>query len=128
MRLGDNSDGPRSRYSLIIGDGTLRYVDEGKLEESKVISKDCGSVKDVHEIVGRLPDKYPHMTLVGSEQNCEISDETADQIVGEYNELIRSAKQKASKVTVANICPRTSSEMTQEKNLCHKCWPQCRMQ
>ncbi len=91
-------------------------VDENKLEETKVISKNGGYVKDTLEIIERLPDNYPSITIVTGGNDCDSrADTTAEQITEEYGHVIRAAKQKASKVSVASICPRTNSEAAQEK-------------
>ncbi len=78
----DKSDISRSCYSLIIGDGTLRDVDESKVQENKVIFKDRGNVKEVRDIADRLSDRYLHVTLVtGGEKLRKRRHTTAEEII-----------------------------------------------
>ncbi len=105
-----------SQYSLVLGDSTIRDVDESRLLDTKVISKAGASVNDINSVVDRLPDKYPKITLVVGGNECENSaDKTPEDITNSLGSLIRSAKTKADKIVVSSICPRLSKKETQEK-------------
>ncbi len=105
-----------SRYSLVIGDGCIKDIDENKLKNTKVISKPKGKLKDVHDIVSRLPDRYPGITIVAGGEDCDADPSVSAQDITEsYRHLIRDAKEKCENVVVSSICPRLSSTETQEK-------------
>ncbi len=113
-RGGDRNAG--SRYSLVIGDGCIKDIDENKLKDTKVISKPKGKLKDVQDIVSRLPDRYPGITIVAGGEDCDADPSaTAQDITESYRHLIRDAKEKCENVVVSSICPRLSSTETQEK-------------
>ena len=54
----------------------LRDISENKLEDTNVISKEGGHVKDAGEVIERLPDKYPSITIVTGGNDCDSSAET----------------------------------------------------
>ena len=105
-----------SRYSLVIGDGSIKDIDENKLKDTKVISKPKGELKDVQDIVSRLPDRYPGITIVAGGEDCDADPSASAQDITEsYRQLIRDAKEKCESVVVSSICPRLYSTETQDK-------------
>ncbi len=73
----------------MIGDSTIRDIDENRLLDTKVISKAGASVNDVNSVVDRLPDKYPMIALVVGENNCDnnSADKTPEDITNSLGSL-----------------------------------------
>ncbi len=106
----------RYKCNLGVKYGSIKDIDQNKLKDTKVISKPKGKLKDVQDIVSRLPDRYPGITIVAGGEDC-VADPSASapDITESFRQLIRDAKEECESVVVSSICPRLSSTETQDK-------------
>ena len=107
-------DGQRSH--VLIGSSIIRDVTEEKLHDTEVICKRGGNISDVKTVVENLNPGYESITLVVGGNDCGASSpKPAENIVSSFGGLIDSAKSKSQDVIVTSICPRLTSEDTQER-------------
>lgn len=102
--------------SVVIGDSIIRDIDKQKLEDTMVVSNPGGCITNIQEAVRDLPGGHDELTLVVGGNDCDSKPpKTADDIIKGFDSLLVDAKSKARQVFVSSICPRISSEETNDK-------------
>ena len=101
---------------VLLGSSIIRTIDEQKLDRTKVVCKPGAKIDDIKRELNNLPSGYDEVTLVVGGNDCDSKHpRSADDIVKSYGSLIDSAKTKAKKVFISGLCPRLTSDATQEK-------------
>lgn len=104
-----------NQRSLLVGSSIIRDIDESKLEDTKVICKSGGCIKDVEDVVKNLTHEYEEITLVVGGNDCDsATPKTAQEILEAYGSLMDTAKTRAEQINVSSICPRLKSQQTTE--------------
>ena len=104
------------KNNLLIGSSIIREVDAGKLLDTEVVCKPGGTINTLKHQMDELNNGYKNITLVVGGNDCD-STPTSDPatIVTNYQALIDSAKSKSDHVVVSSICPRLTSQRTQDR-------------
>ena len=96
----------------------IRDIDQTKLVATKCVCIRGGHVKDIQASVDKFPSdhKLCRVILAVGGNDCDSGvDKPITDIVGEYRDLIESAKTIALSVTVSSVCPRRKSQEVTER-------------
>ncbi len=108
------SDLPQNNgRTVVVGSSIVRDISESQLNNTTVIVKHGGLIKDIKHRVAQLPgDKCLNMCLVAGGNDCSGSPDPIT-VVESYKELITAAKEKAIYVKVSSICPRSDETVNE---------------
>jgi hypothetical protein len=106
---------PQQKGHLLIGSSIIRDVDNEKLLDTEVICKRGGTIQTIKQEMDKLNNGYEQITVLVGGNDCDTKPHVqASDIVKSYCDLIDTATAKANLVTVSSICPRLTSDSTQE--------------
>ena len=100
--------------SLLLGTSLLRNVDQSKLHNCEVIAKGGASVSKLQEVLNTLPDDKRFNELIIVAGSIDIESKSTDDIITDYIALTVIASQKAEKISICSILPRTDKDLTAE--------------
>ena len=112
-----NSNGTRNvkQQDLLIGSSIIRDIDQTKLLNTEVICVKGGTITSVKEHLESTHEDYERITIAVGGNDCDAKQsKSPDAIVKSYRNLINTAKGKAKNISVSGICPRLTSEATQD--------------
>ena len=94
-------------------------ADDEKLLDTTVICKPGGTIATAKKEVHNLNGRYDNITLVIGGNDCDNQSKSAAAgIVNAYSELVNMSVAKSRHVTVGSICPRLTSDSTQNQIEC----------
>ena len=106
-----------TRKSLLVGDSTIKDIDERKLHNTKVICLQGGRIESVHNAIQTRTDKYENVTLSVGSNYCTDEVEDLDTLIPKYRELISSAQRLVThpnKIVISSVLPRCNEPKVQE--------------
>ena len=106
-----------SKKSLLVGDSTIKDIDERKLHNTKVICLQGGRIDTVHEVIQNRTDKYDNVTLCVGSNDCADEVEDLDTLIPKYKDLISSTQRLVShpnQIVVSSVLPRCKEPKVQE--------------
>ena len=109
---------PRPHGTALFGSSIIRDIDQTKLVATKCVCIRGGHVKDIQASFDKFPSdhKLCRVILAVGGNDCDSGvDKPITDIVGEYKDLIESAKTIALSVTVSIVCPRRKSQEVTER-------------
>ena len=108
---------PPPGRSVAVGDSQTRDLDPAKLLRTDVRSRPGGTVKDIHAELSKWLDEREAaeesvgtIYVIGGGNNAEKDGAEPDDIIAEYEELIKNAQTRAKRVVVSSITPRDRDE------------------
>lgn len=104
---------PSPMGSLVIGDSIIKNIDQDKLIDTKVISMGGACVDDIKRKCLQMKDKFKDITTVGT-NNCDGTQD-AESTISDFRQLLQAGHDRAQKVTVSSICPRTDISDIQDR-------------
>ena len=106
-----------TKKSLLVGDSTIKDIDEKKLKNTKVICLQGGRIDAVHEVIQTRPDKYDTVTMCVGSNDCTDDLEDLDTLIPKYKDLINSAQRLVThpnQIVVSSVLPRCKEPEVQE--------------
>ena len=106
-----------TKKSLLVGDSTIKDIDERKLRNTKVICLQGGRIDTVHEAIQTRTDKYDNVTLCVGSNDCTDEIEDLDTLIPKYKELISSAQRLVThpnQIVISSVLPRCKEPKVQE--------------
>ena len=106
----------KPKQTIVIGSSLVKHMDESKIQNTKVMCKPGGKVKDIAEQVKALPSdvKYDKLVLLaGGNDISENNDLESSKT--QYKSLVRDAKTKFNHIVVSAIPPRMKPAEFTEK-------------
>ena len=99
----------RKSKTLLIGDSTIRDIDETKLNETKVVAVSGASSKNLIDNLNSEADSsYDKVKVVIGSNDCNkhTSNEPVQPILDNIKVIVHKAKTMADEVTISNVRPR----------------------
>ena len=93
--------------SLIIGDSTVRSLNEKSINSTKVKSFPGGKIKDIQDEI-TVEDKYEKIIIVAGTNEVPDTTDVKD-VIDKFNELITEAKNHANSIILSSVLPRTDT-------------------
>ena len=106
-----------TKKSLLVGDSTVKDIDERKLRNTKVICLQGGRIDTVHEVIQTRNEKYDNVTLCVGSNDCTDEVEDLDTLIPKYKELISSTQRLVThpkQIVVSSVLPRCKEPKVQE--------------
>ena len=106
-----------TKKSLLVGDSTVKDIDEKKLQNTKVICLQGGRIDTVHEVIQTRTDKYDTVTMCVGSNDCTDDLEDLDTLIPKYKDLLNSAQRLVThpnQVVVSSVLPRCKEPKVQE--------------
>ena len=95
---------------LVMSDSMLRDVDQGKLDDTKLVSVKGARVKRIKEEIGKLHGaSFQSVThIVGTNDLYDFKDDPSKipEVIDVYKELINETKAITGEVIISSVCPR----------------------
>ena len=110
---------PRPTGSTVIGSSLIREIDENKLLNTKCVCLPGACINDIKVAISKFPtsQKLHRLAIVVGGNDCDKrTDANLDvaQILQEYENLIKAAKEVSASVAISSVCPRNrGDEVTQ---------------
>ena len=104
---------PKPSNTVVIGSSIIRDIDDTKLINTQCICVSGGKIDDIRKKGMEFPttSKLARAILVvgGNDCDSQLNQCDASELVAQYKDLILSAKEIATAVTVSSVCPRRRS-------------------
>ena len=112
---------PRPQGTLLVGSSLVRDIDENKLSSTKVMCIPGGKINDIKARISSMPTqpKLERVVLVVGGNDCSSRESEPQRpvtdLVEDYSDLIKCAREVAVAVTVSSVCPRNSGDEVTER-------------
>ena len=100
---------------LLTGSSLIRDIDSDKLANTSVVCIPGAKISNIKDELSANASFYDNVTLVVGGNDCHQNPpRTAADIIDSYNDLLDVTCSKANTVTVSSVCPRLTSQATQD--------------
>ena len=110
---------PRPTGSTVIGSSLIRDIDENKLVNTNCVCLPGACINDIKAAISKFPtsQKLHRLAIVVGGNDCDGRTDAnleVSQILQEYENLIKVAKEVSASVAISRVCPlNRSDEVTQ---------------